>query len=114
MFLLQITSLIFTITEIANNQYQISNRVLENVIVKRIFTIYQLADFLIKDLEKDIKKYKFKLFIITGDFYLKDEQISKQNKDWLYPQMIEAITQVKYSITLVFSPIKLSGLINYT
>jgi hypothetical protein len=33
---------------------------------------------LIRDLEKDIKKYKYKskLFIITGDFYLRDEQIS--------------------------------------
>jgi len=73
----------YNITDIANNQYQILNRVLENVIVKRIFTIYQLADFLIKDLEKDIKKYKSKLFIITGDFFLRDEQISNHDKDWL-------------------------------
>jgi hypothetical protein len=103
----------YKITDIANNKYQILNRVLENVIVKRIFTIYQLAHFLIMDLEKDIKKYKSKLFIITGDFYLRDSQISKQDKDWLYPQMIKAITNVKDSIILVFSPIKLSGLINY-
>jgi len=53
---------------------------LENAIVKRIFTIYQLADFLITDLEKDIKKYKSKLFIITRDFYLRDEQIWKKRK----------------------------------
>jgi len=90
------------------------NKVLENVIVKRIFTIYQLADFLIKDLEKDIKKYKSKLFIITGDFYLRDEQISNHDKDRLYPQMIKAITKVKDSIILVFSPIRVAGLINYT
>jgi hypothetical protein len=68
-------------------------KVLKNIIVKRIFTIYQLADFLIKDLEKDIKKYKSKLFIITEDF-LRDEQILKQEKDWLYPQMIKAITKI--------------------
>ena len=86
---------------------------MENVIVKRIFTIYQLAGFLIKDLEKDIKKYKSKLFIITGDFFLRDEQISKQDKERLYPQMIKAITQVKDYIILVFSPTKLAGLINY-
>jgi len=104
----------YNITEIANTKYQILDRVLENVIVKRIFTIYQLADFLIRDLDKDIKKYKSKLFIITGDFYLRDEQITKHDKDRLYPQMMEAITKVKDSIILVFSPIKLSGLINYT
>jgi hypothetical protein len=104
----------YNITEIANTKYQILNKVLENVIVKRIFTIYQLADFLIKDLEKDIRKYKSKLFIITGDFYTRDSQISKHDKDRLYPQMIEAITQVKDSIILVFSPIKMTGLMNYT
>jgi hypothetical protein len=103
----------YKITDIANNQYQILNKVLENVIVKRIFTIYQLAHFLIVDLEKDIKKYKSKLFIITGDFFLKDEQISNHDKDWLYPQMIKAITKVMDSIILVFSPTKLKGLINY-
>jgi hypothetical protein len=104
----------YNITEIANTKYQILTRVLENVIVKRIFTIYQLAHFLIRDLEKDIKKYKSKLFIITGDFYFRDSQILNHDKERLYPQMIKAITKNKDSIILVFSPIKLSGLINYT
>ena len=104
----------YNITEIANTKYHILDRVLENVIVKRIFTIYQLADFLIMDLEKDIKKYKSKLFIITGDFYLRDEQITKHDKERLYPQMIESISKVKDSIILVFSSIKLPGLMNYT
>ena len=39
----------YKITEIANNQYQLLNRVLENVIVQRVFTIHQLAHFLIKE-----------------------------------------------------------------
>jgi hypothetical protein len=48
--------------------------------------IYNLAmdRFLIINLEKDIKKYKSKLFIITGDFYLRNEQISKGDKNRLY------------------------------
>ena len=103
----------YNITEIANTKYQILERVLENVIVRRIFTIYQLADFLINDLEKDIKKYQSKLFIITGDFYLRDEQITKHDKERLYPQMIKAITKIKDSIILVFSPTSLSNLMNY-
>jgi hypothetical protein len=41
---------------------------------------------LIVDLEKDIKKYKTKLVIITGDFFLNDPQIAQEEKDWLYPQ----------------------------
>jgi hypothetical protein len=79
-----------------------------------MFTIYQLAHFLVKELEKDItKKYKSKLLVITGDFFLSDPQISKQDKDWLYPQMIKAIKKVKDSIILVFSSTKLSELVNY-
>jgi hypothetical protein len=78
-----------------------------------MFTIYQLAYFLIIDLEKNLEKYKSKLLIITGDFFLSDPQISKQDKDWLYPQMIQVIKKVKDSIILVFSPTTLPNLVNY-
>ena len=97
----------YNITEIADKKYKILDRTLKNVIVRRMFTIYQLAHFLIKELEKDITKYKSKLVVITGDFFLSDPQITKQDKDWLYPQMIQAIKKVKDSIILVFSSTKL-------
>ena len=103
----------YNITEIADKKYRILDRTLKNVIVRRMFTIHQLAHFLIKELEKDLEKYKSKLLIITGDFFLSDLQISKQDKDWLYPQMIKAIKKVKDSIILVFSPMRLSDLVNY-
>jgi hypothetical protein len=52
--------------------------------------------------------------VITGDFFLSDTQITREDKEWLYPQMIQAIKEkVKDSIILVFSPTKLSNLINY-
>jgi hypothetical protein len=104
----------YNITETADKKYRILDRALERIIVKRVFTIHQLAHFLIIDLEKEIaKKYKSKLVIITGDFFLSDPQISKEDKDWLYPQMIQAIKKVKDSIILVFSPTTLSNLVNY-
>ena len=78
-----------------------------------MFMIHQLAHFLIIDLQKNLEKYKSKLVVITGDFFLSDPQITKQDKDWLYPQMIQAIKKVKDSIIVVFSPTKLSNLINY-
>jgi hypothetical protein len=105
----------YNITEIADKKYHILDRALERIIVKRVFTINQLAHFLIIDLEKDItKKYKSKLVVITGDFFLSDSQITKEDKDWLYPQMIKAIKKVANSIILVFSPTKLSNLENHT
>ena len=98
----------YNITEIADKKYRILDRALERIIVKRVFTIHQLAHFLIIDLEKDItKKYKSKLVVISGDFFISDSQISKQNKDWLYPQMIQAIKKRIDSIILVFSPTRL-------
>jgi lipid II:glycine glycyltransferase (peptidoglycan interpeptide bridge formation enzyme) len=103
----------YNITEIADKKYRILDRALKHIIVKRIFTIYQLAHFLIIDLEKDLKKYQSKLLVITGDFFLSDSQIHKQDKDWLYPQMIQAIKKLKDSIILVFSPTRLSNLMNY-
>ena len=74
-----------------------------------------MAHFLIIDLEKDLEKYKSKLVVITGDFFLSDPQISKEDKDWLYlyPQMIQASKKIKDSIILVFSPTTMSNLENY-
>ena len=103
----------YNITEIADKKYQILDRALQRIIVQRMFTIHQLARFLIKESEKDITKYKSKLVVITGDFFLSDPQITKQDKDWLYPQMLQAIKKVKDSIILVFSPSRLSNLVNY-
>jgi hypothetical protein len=68
---------------------------------------------LIIDLEKNLEKYESKLLIISGDFFLSDPQITKQDKDWLYPQMIKAIKKVKDSIIGVFSYTTVSNLVNY-
>ncbi|MGZ5491080.1 MAG: hypothetical protein ACXW2E_12195 [Nitrososphaeraceae archaeon] len=92
----------YNITEIADKKYRILDRALKNVIVQRVFTIYQLAHFLIIDLEKDLEKYKSILLIITGDFFLSNSQIHKQDKDWLYPQMIQAIKRLKIQLFLYF------------
>jgi hypothetical protein len=68
----------YNIREIADKKYQVLDRALERIIVKRIFTIHQLAHFLIIDLENEItKKYNSKLVVITGDFVLLDPQINK-------------------------------------
>ena len=53
--------------------------------------------------------------VITGDFFLSDPQITKEDKDGLYPPMIQTIKEkvVTNSIILVFSPTKLSNFENY-
>ena len=94
----------YKIMEKAHKKYKMNlDIVLDQTMVKRVFTIYQLAHFLIFDLAKDIKKYNSKLVIITGDFFLSDSQIEKEEIDWLYPQMIKAMKKVTDSIILIFS-----------
>jgi hypothetical protein len=68
---------------------------------------------LINDLQKDIKKFKSKIVIITGDFYLRDIQISQEDIDWLYLQMVKSIKKVTDSIIIMFSPITLPNFVNY-
>jgi hypothetical protein len=68
---------------------------------------------LIIDIERDLKKYKSKFLVITADFFISDSQITKEDKDGLYPQMIKAIKKIRDSISLVFSPTTLSNLVNY-
>jgi hypothetical protein len=87
--------------------------ILNHTMIKRVFTIFQLAHFLIFDLAKDIKKYNSKLVILTGDFFLNDQQIEQEEKDWLYPQMVEAVKKVTDSIVILFSSINLPNLVNY-
>jgi hypothetical protein len=70
----------YSILEIEDKKYKILYRAFKYIIVQTVFTIHQLAHFLIIDLEKDItKKYNSKLFIITGNFFLSDSQISKED-----------------------------------
>jgi hypothetical protein len=71
----------YNITEIAGKKYKILDRALKRIIVQRMSTIHQLAHFLIMDLEKNLEKYKSKSVVITGDFFLSDPQITKQDKD---------------------------------
>ena len=103
----------YNITEIADKKYRILDKALKHLIVKRVFTIHQLAHFLIIELEKDLEKYKSKLVVITGDFFLSDSQITKVDKYWLYPQMIQAIKKVTrfyYSCLFSYKIVRVSKL----
>ena len=53
------------------------------------------------------------MVIITGDFFLNDQQIEQEEKDWLYPQMVKAVKKVTDSIVILFSSINLPNLVNY-
>jgi hypothetical protein len=70
----------YNITDIADKKYKILDRALKHIIVQRMFTIYQLAHFLIIDLEKNLEKYKSKLVVITGDFSFQTHKFQNKTK----------------------------------
>ena len=73
--------------------------VLNHTIVTRVFTIYQLAHFLIVDLKKEIKKkYNSKLVIIAGDFFLSYSQVSKEEKESIYSSVKENMKFLFYIV----------------
>jgi hypothetical protein len=51
--------------------------------------------------------------VTIDEMTFSNSQNTKEDKAWLYPQMIQAIKKVKDSIILDFSPTKLSNLVNY-
>jgi hypothetical protein len=40
--------------------------------------------------------------VITGDFFLSDPQIAREDKDWFYPKMIQAIKKLKILLSVYF------------
>ena len=70
----------YNITEIADKKYKILDKALKNIIVQRVFTIHQLAHFLIIDLEKNLEKYKSKLVVITGNFSFQTHKSQNKTK----------------------------------
>ena len=45
----------YNITDIADKKYKILDKALKHIIIQMMFTIHQLAHFLIKDLEKNLE-----------------------------------------------------------
>lgn len=86
------------------------NSVLERIIITRSFTIYQLANIIIYDLSKLIKKYKSNLVIITIDlFTINEKQFSISEKQRLLHHIIKKIHNISDSIIVVFSSIEIEG-----
>ena len=93
-------------------------KVLDHVLVSRVFTIYQLAQKIIYELPELLEKFKSKLLVIISDLFLSKshQQIyDKEEKDWLInKQIIKAIKGITNSIVLIFSSIALPNFTNYT
>lgn len=104
---------------IAKKKYGMDiNKVLDSVLITRVFTIYQLAQKIIYELPILIEKFKSKIVVISDSFISDSKeyhhQINKEEKDWLINQIIKSIKRITNSIVIIFSSSVLPNFTNYT
>ncbi|HET8857890.1 MAG TPA: hypothetical protein VFM28_10220 [Nitrososphaeraceae archaeon] len=109
---------------IAKKKYGMDiNKVLDSVLITRVFTIYQLAQKIIYELPILIEKFKSKIVVISDSFisdskeyhhHYYHQQINKEENDWLINQRIKSIKRITNSIVIIFSSSVLPNFTNYT
>lgn len=92
------------------------NKVLDHVIITRVFTIYQLAETLIHELFELMEKFQSKLLVIISDLFLLNsvkQQIAQEEKDWIVKQITKSLNNINNSIVTVFSSITIPDFKNH-
>lgn len=92
------------------------NKVLDHVIITRVFTIYQLAETLIHELFELMEKFQSKLLVIISDLFLLNsikQQIEQEEKDWIVKQITKSLNSINNSIVTVFSSITIPDFKNH-
>ena len=92
------------------------NKVLDHVIITRVFTIYQLAETLIHELFELMEKFQSKLLVIVSDLFLLNsvkQQIEQEEKDWIVKQITKSLNNINNSIVTVFSSINIPDFKNH-
>jgi hypothetical protein len=73
------------------------SRVLNNTIVTRPFTVYQLVDIVINQLPKAIQQYNAKMIVISDllDMFVRDPQIEANEARYLINEIANSITKTR-------------------
>jgi hypothetical protein len=73
----------------------IISRVLNNTLIIRCFTVYQLADVIINQLPKVIQQYDAKMVVVSDllDMFVRDPQIETNEATYLINEIVNSITK---------------------
>ena len=71
------------------------SRVLNNTIVTRPFTVYQLADIIVDQVPKVIEQYDAKMVVVSDllDMFVRDPQIGSNEATYLTNEIVNSITK---------------------
>jgi hypothetical protein len=73
------------------------SRVLNNTVITRCFTVYQLAEILINQLPEVIQQYNAKMVVVSDllDMFVRDPQIEANDARHLLNKIVNAITKTR-------------------
>ena len=81
-------------------------KVLQSIIITRVFTIYQLANLIIYELPNAIQKLEAKVIVISDllNMFIRDPQIEiEEEGEWLIKEIINSIRKISdYILVVVF------------
>jgi hypothetical protein len=92
---------------------------LNNIIISRVFTIYQLADIVINVLPKVIEQYDAKMVVVSDllDMFIRDPQIEVKEARYLINEIVSSIITksraLEYVLAVVSLPSVASGAYNH-
>jgi hypothetical protein len=76
-------------------RHDVIDRVLNNAIITRPFTVYQLADILINQLPNVIQRYDAKMVVVSDllNMFVRDPQIEANEARYLINEFVNSITK---------------------
>jgi hypothetical protein len=77
-------------------RWDILNKILNNMIITRVFTIYQLADILINQLPKVIQQFDAKMVVVSDllHMFVRDPRIEIKEAKYLLREIVNSITKI--------------------
>jgi hypothetical protein len=80
-------------------RHDVISRVLNNTVITRLFTVYQLADIVINQLPNVIQLYDAKMVVVSDllDMFIRDPQVEANEARYLINEIIKSITKTRAS-----------------
>jgi len=80
-----------------------ANKILNGIISSRAFTIYQLADTIVKELQYAIKQYDVKVVVITNllHYFTNDGYLDTNETESILKEIVETLNNIKDCLVIV-------------
>ena len=80
-----------------------ANKILNGIISSRVFTIYQLADTIIRELSRTIKQYNVKVVVVTNlpHYFTDDAYLDTNEVKSTLKEIVKTLSNIKDCLVIV-------------